>query len=59
VIDDPKILSTQQLLNWVDRSDPVVKELCKRFEIQLEDLKHERVKRNNFKRELNSLMGMI
>ena len=59
VIDNPKSLSTQQLLNFADRSDPVVRELCARLEVYCHSISQERTKRNEFKRELSSLMGML
>lgn len=35
IVDNPKSLSTDQLLKFADRSDPVVKVLCARLEVYI------------------------
>ena len=51
--------STSQLLESADRSDPWVRILCERFESQLDAVKKERSRMNEFRRELTALMGML
>ena len=52
-------LSITELLQYADRSDPITRELCARLETHVQYIKRERTRRNEFKRELNSLMGML
>lgn len=58
-VDSFRKWSTTQLLLGADRSDPLIRVLCERFELQLDAVKRDRVRHNEFKRELTALLGMI